>query len=303
MSLDYRVELIKRISIMNMTNKLCVITGANSGIGFETAKALAKKGAYIVMVCRNEDKAIQAKNEILQTVDDAGIAIVLCDFSIQKEIHKAAEEITSRYKKIDVLINNHGFIASERNETVDGLEETFAVNHIGYFLFTNLLLDNIKAAKKARIVNVASDAHRAGEFDPENIQLQENFSPMKAYGNSKLFNILFTKELADRLKDSDVTANSLHPGVISSNFGQSGEWYVSLFYKVFGVFMTSNKEGAETSVYLASSDEVENANGAYFKNKKAVAPKKQARDMEAAKKLWEISEELCDLANQPEIQL
>jgi len=288
---------------MEMNNKLCVITGANSGIGFETAKALAKKGAYIVMVCRNEDKAIEAKNEILNSVDDAGVAIVLCDFSSQKEIREAAEEIASRYKKIDLLINNHGFIASERWETVDGLEGTFAVNHIGYFLFTSLLLENIKAAKNARIINVSSDAHRAGEFNPENLQLKENFSAMKAYGNSKLFNILFTKELAERLKETNVTANCLHPGVISSNFGQSGEWWVSLFYKVFGVFMTSNKEGAETTVYLASSDEVENVNGAYFKNKKAVAPRKQAQDMEAAKQLWEISEELCDLTNQPEIQL
>lgn len=288
---------------MDMNNKLCVITGANAGIGFETAKALAEKGAYIVMVCRNEDKAIAAKNEILNSVDDAGIAIVLCDFSIQKEIHKAAEEITSRYKKIDVLINNHGFIASERWETVDGLEGTFGVNHIGYFLFTNLLLDNIKAAKNARIINVASDAHRAGEFDPNNLQLEENFSAMKAYANSKLFNILFTKELAERLKGTEVTANCLHPGVIRSNFGQSGEWWVSLFYKVFGPFMTSNEDGAKTTVYLASSDEVENANGAYFKNKKAVAPRKQAQDMEAAKQLWEISEKLCDLNNKPEIEL
>lgn len=288
---------------MDMNNKLCVITGANSGIGFETAKALAQKGAYIVMVCRNEDKAIAAKNKILNAVDDAGVAIVLCDFSIQKEIHNAAEEIGSRYKKIDVLINNHGFIASERWETVDGLEGTFAVNHIGYFLFTNLLLENIKAAKNARIINVASDAHRAGEFDPDNIQLENNFNAMKAYGNSKLFNILFTKELAERLKETDVTANCLHPGVVRSNFGQSGEWWVSLFYKVFGLFMTSNEDGAKTTIYLASSDEVENVNGAYFKNEKAVAPKKQAQDMEAAKKLWEISEKLCDLSNAPEIQL
>jgi len=288
---------------MDMNNKLCVITGANSGIGFETSKALAQKGAYIVMVCRNEDKAIAAKNKILNTVDDAGIAIVICDFSIQKEIHRAAEEIKSRYKKIDVLINNHGFIASERGETVDGLEGTFAVNHIGYFLFTNLLLENIKAAKNARIINVASDAHRAGEFDPDNIQLKNNFNTMKAYGNSKLFNILFTKELAERLKETDVTANCLHPGVVRSNFGQSGKWWVSIFYTVFGLFMTSNKKGAETSIYLASSDEVENANGAYFKNKKAVAPKKSAQDKEAAKKLWEISEQLCDLDSQPEIQM
>lgn len=287
---------------MDMTNKLCVITGANSGIGYETAKALAQKGAYIVMVCRNEDKAIEAKNSILESVVDAGIAIVLCDFSIQKEIRKAADEITSRYKKIDILINNHGFIASERTETVDGLESTFGVNHIGYFLFTNLLLDNLTAARNGRIINVASDAHRAGEFDPENLQLQENFSPMKAYGNSKLFNILFTKELADRLKDTKVTANCLHPGVIGSNFGKSGNWLVRTFWTLGSTFMKSSKEGAETSIYLASSDEVENANGAYFKNKKAVAPRKNAQNMEAASKLWEISEELCGL-NEPEIQV
>ena len=288
---------------MEMNNKLCVITGANSGIGFETAKALAKKGAYIVMVCRNEDKAIEAKNEILNSVDDAGVAIVLCDFSSQKEIREAAEEIASRYKKIDLLINNHGFIASERWETVDGLEGTFAVNHIGYFLFTNLLLENIKAAKNARIINVASDAHRGGEFDPENLQLKENFSAMKAYSNSKLFNILFTKELAERLKETNVTANCLHPGVVRSNFGSNGNWVIQLFWKIGAPFMVSSKKGAETSIYLASSDEVENANGAYFKNKKAVAPRKPAQDMAAAKQLWKISEELCDLANQPEIQL
>ena len=285
-----------------MTNKLCVITGANSGIGYETAKALAQKGAYIVMVCRNEDKAIEAKNSILESVVDAGVAIVLCDFSIQKEIRKAADEITSRYKKIDILINNHGFIASERWETVDGLESTFGVNHIGYFLFTNLLLDNLKAARNGRIINVASDAHRAGEFEPENLQLQENFSPMKAYGNSKLFNILFTKELAEKVKDTKVTVNCLHPGVIGSNFGKSGNWLVRTFWALGSIFMKSSKEGAETSIYLASSDEVKNANGAYFKNKKAVAPRKNAQDMEAASQLWEISEELCGL-NEPEIQL
>lgn len=288
---------------MDMTNKLCVITGANSGIGFETAKALAQKGAYIVMVCRNEDKAIEAKNSILSSIADAGIAIVLCDFSSQKEIRSAAAEITSRYKKIDVLINNHGFIASERRETVDGIEATFGVNHIGYFLFTNLLLDNIKVAKSARIINVASDAHRAGEFDPENLQLENNFNAMKAYGNSKLFNILFTKELADRVSNTNVTVNCLHPGVVRSNFGQSGSWWVSVFYKIFALFMTSNKEGAETSIYLASSDEVAEVNGAYFKNKKVATPRKQAQDMEAAKELWEISETLCELNTTPQIEL
>lgn len=281
---------------MDMNNKLCVITGANSGIGFETAKELAKKGAFIVMVCRNEAKAEVAKREILNRTPDAGVKIVLCDFSSQDEIRKAAEIIKSSYKEIDILINNHGFVAGKYNETVEGLEETFGVNHIGYFLFTNLLIEHVKAAEKARIINVASDAHRsANKFDANNLQLKENYSIWKAYANSKLYNILFTVELADRLKGSGVTANSLHPGVIKSNFGSKSTSLVKFFWTIAGPFMKSNKQGAQTTIYLATSDEVEEVNGAYFKDSKVVAPIDQAFDKEAAEKLWEISEELCEL--------
>jgi NAD(P)-dependent dehydrogenase (short-subunit alcohol dehydrogenase family) len=287
---------------MDMKNKLCVVTGANSGIGYEISKGLLKKGAYLVMVCRNEDKAEQAKTQLMKEIGERGIDIVLCDFSIQAEIRKAAEEIQNQYKCIDVLINNHGFIASERNETVDGLEETFAVNHIGYFLFTNLLLDQVLESEKGRIINVASEAHRYGEFDPDNLQLKKGFKVMKAYGNSKLFNILFTKELADRIKDTEVTANCVHPGVVASNFGKDSNFLIRLAYGIGSLFMISNEKGAETPLYLATSDDVEGVNGAYFKNKRAVAPRKQARDLEAARQLWDMSEELAGL-KQPEIQL
>lgn len=278
-----------------MENKLCIVTGANSGIGYETTKALAQKGAYMVMVCRNEERAEKAKQQIIEETGNSGIEIVLCDFSIQSEIKKAAQEIGEKFDKIDVLINNHGFLASERNETVDGLEETFAVNHIGYFLFTNLLLEQLKAAESARVINVASEAHRVGEFDPDNIQLKEGFKPFKAYGNSKLFNILFTKELAHRLLETSVTTYSLHPGVVGSNFGQSGSWLMSLMYTIGKPFMISSKKGAKTSIYLAASPEVENVNGAYFKNKKATIPSKTARDADAARKLWNMSEKLCGM--------
>ncbi len=281
---------------MNMTNKLCVITGANSGIGFETARELAKQGAFIVMVCRNEDKALEAKEEILRETHSAGIDIVLCDFSSQDEIRSAAAEIKKRYEKIEILINNHGFTGSGYKETVDGLEEVFAVNHIGYFLFTNLLLDTLKNADKARIINVASTAHRNGEFDPENLQLKRNYQPWKAYGNSKLFNILFTVELAKRIEDSGVTANCLHPGVIASNFGNTGPWWIRFFFGFAKPLLKSNKEGAQTTIYLATSDEVENVNGAYFKDSKAATPSKLARNEFAAEKLWEISEKLCGLS-------
>lgn len=276
-----------------MNNKLVVITGANSGIGYETTRALAQKGAFIVMVCRNEDKAESARKQIIEETGNTGLEIVLCDFSIQADILKAAEEINRQYDKIDVLINNHGFLASEKEETVDGLEMTFAVNHMGYFLFTKLLLEHIKAAHSGRIINVASEAHKAGIFDPDNIQLKEGYSPWKAYGNSKLYNILFTKELANRLVDTNVTANCLHPGVVASNFAQSGGLFSKLFYTFAKPFLTSSAKGAETSIYLASSPEVEVANGVYFKNKKAATPSKTARNAEAAKKLWDISEKLC----------
>lgn len=279
-----------------MNNKLCVITGANSGIGFETAKELAKQGAFIVMVCRNEDKAEAAKQEILKEKAGSGVKIIICDFSSQDEIRRAADEIKSNYQKIDILINNHGFVAAGYNETVEGLEETFGVNHIGYFLFTKLLLDTVKAAGTARIINVASEAHRsASKFDINDLQLKSNFNMWKAYANSKLYNILFTVELADRLKDTKVTANSLHPGVIASNFGSNSTTLVKIFWKLAGPFMKSNKEGAQTTIYLATSDEVEEVNGAYFKDSKVVAPSNQAFDKKAAEQLWEKSEELCDL--------
>lgn len=271
---------------------MCVITGANSGIGFETAKALSALGAYIVMVCRNEEKAESARRAIISTSGNAGIDIVLCDFSIQSEIRKAAGHISEAYSKIDVLINNHGFVASGWEETVDGYEMTFAVNHLGYFLFTQLLLDNIKAAGKARIINVASRAHRRGFFDAEDIQMKNSYSPWIAYSNSKLYNILFTRELARRLVDTNVTANCLHPGVIASNFAKSGQGITKLFFKFAKPFLTTPEQGAKTSVYLASSPEVENVNGAYFVNGKPATPFPQALDDEAAKILWEISERM-----------
>lgn len=276
-----------------MKNKLCVITGANSGIGYETTKELAAQGAFVVMVCRNEGKAEAARQQIISEIPDAGLSIVLCDFASMDDIRRAAAEIAEQYEKIDILINNHGFIAKEFDTTLDGLEQTFGVNHIGYFLFTNLLLPQVKAAGKARIINVASTAHRRGEFDPKNIQLKTGYDNWKAYGNSKLFNILFTVELADRLKNTDVTVNCLHPGVIASNFGQSSTWLVKVFYKLAGPLMKDNRQGAETTIYLATSPEVEDVSGAYFSNKKVATPSRIARDSEAAKKLWEISEEIC----------
>jgi len=279
---------------MNMTNKLCVITGANSGIGFETAKALAALGAYVIMVCRNEQKAEAARTKLIHESANQGIEIVLCDFAIQHDIREAARQIGEKYDQIDVLINNHGMIAKKREETVDGLEKTFAINHMGYFLFTKLLLDHIKTADSARIINVASEAHKTGTFEPDNLQLETGFNPMKAYGNSKLFNILFTFELAERLKGTGVTANCLHPGVVRTNFGRQSHWIMKLLIAIGRPFMVSPQKGASTSVFLATSDEVEGISGEYFKNRKPKRPSRAARNMDHARKLWEISEKLIN---------
>lgn len=280
-----------------MNNKLCVITGANSGIGFETARALAQQGAFIVMVCRNEDKADAARIKILKEVPDAGIDVVLCDFSIQAEIRNAAKEIQQKYEKIDILINNHGFVAAERENTVDGLEITFAVNHIGYFLFTHLLLNMVKESEEGRIISVASEAHHSGEFNSKNLQLDHGFKPWKAYGNSKLFNILFTKELANRLAETSVTANCLHPGVVSTNFAQDSNWVLKTLFRLGKYFFISPQKGAQTTLFLATSDTVKDVNGAYFKNKKVAIPSKTARDEEAASVLWDMSEKLCGIGS------
>jgi len=277
---------------MNMTNKLCVITGANSGIGYETAKALAALGAYVIMVCRNEQKAEAARTKLVHETANQGIEIVLCDFAIQHDIRQAASQITGKYDKIDVLINNHGMIAKRREETIDGLEKTFAINHMGYFLFTHLLLGHIKAAGRARIINVASEAHKTGTFEPDNLQLETGFNPMRAYGNSKLFNILFTFELAERLKGTRVTANCLHPGVVRTNFGRQSHWIMKLLIAIGRPFMISPQKGARTTVYLATSGEVDEISGEYFKNRKVRRPSRTARNMDYAKTLWTISEKL-----------
>lgn len=283
------------IEDLDMNNKLCVITGANSGIGYETTKALAAMGAFIVMVCRNEEKAAIARNKIAAETGNQGLDIVICDFSLQSDIRKAASEILEKYDQIDVLINNHGFIAAEREETVDGYEKTLAVNHLGFFLFTGLLMGAIDKADSARIINVSSEAHRRGSFEPENLQLEEGFSPMKAYANSKLFNIMFTKELARRVADKQITVNCLHPGVVATNFASSGSLIMRLLFGLGKLFMKSPRQGARTSIWLATSREVEGVNGAYFRNRKAATPSSAARDEGDQKKLWQISEELCEI--------
>jgi NAD(P)-dependent dehydrogenase (short-subunit alcohol dehydrogenase family) len=202
-----------------MKNKTIIVTGATSGIGRITALELAKKGATVVLAVRNESKAKRAVANIRQEAGHDRVDYLIVDFASQASIRQMAAIFLARYDRLDILINNHGKVNILRRETADGIEETFAVNHLGYFLLTNLLLERIIQSAPARIINISSGSHRDGRIDFDNLQLQEGYSWNRAYGNSKLANILFTIELAERLEGTAVTANALHPGWVATNIG------------------------------------------------------------------------------------
>ncbi|MDX2305492.1 MAG: SDR family oxidoreductase [Microscillaceae bacterium] len=279
-----------------MKDKICVITGANSGIGKSMAKTIARKNARIVMVCRNLEKAEQTRQEIISETRNEAIDIFLADLSKQAEIRKVAEEIQSKYARIDVLINNAGLIAkSYRELTQDGLELTFAINHIAYFMLTNLLIDQVKASGKGRIISVSSEAHRFATLDLENLQLEKGYNNMKAYALSKLCNILFTRELAKRLQGTDIVANCFHPGGVATNFAQDASPWMRTLMNLGKPFLSTPDQGADTGVYLATNPEVGNISGEYFARRHVKLSSREARDELKAKRLWEVSAELSKL--------
>jgi len=278
---------------ISMKGKICLVTGANSGIGFETAKALARMGARVGLVCRTPAKCEDAKSTILQAVPDAELGSFAADLSSQAEIRRVAADITRTYPKIDVLINNAGIVENTFKRSVDGIEMTFAVNHLAYFLLTNLLLEPIKAAAPSRIINVSSAAHFGARIDFDDLQGEKGYNGWRAYSQSKLANILFTYELARRLAGTGVTVNCLHPGVIGTKLFRN----LGIINTLAGIFLSSPEKGAETSVYLASSPEVEGVTGKYFDNKRAVPSSSASYNEADAKRLWQISAELTHLSD------
>lgn len=281
----------------NLSNKVCLITGANSGIGKATAKKLATLGAYIIMVCRNEDRAESAKQEIIKDSGHQGVEIMLADLALQHDVREVAAQCTGQFDQLDLLINNAGMIPSERQETPEGIEKTLAVNHLAPFLLTNLLMDLLNGAPAARVINVSSETHRsaAGSFEIDNLQLQDGYSPMKAYSLSKLCNIMFTHELAKRTANTNITTNALHPGTVRTNLTSEASWLWYLLFMIGKPFMRSPSSGAETPVYLATSDDVNDVSGKYFKNNRPVAPADIAFDDNRTEQLWKKSEELTGL--------
>jgi NAD(P)-dependent dehydrogenase (short-subunit alcohol dehydrogenase family) len=282
-----------------MQGKTVLITGANQGIGKAAAMALGKAGAHLVLVCRNAEKARAAIADI-ERAGARDVELLVGDMGSQADIRRVAAEFKAKHSRLDVLLNNAGVLVTSRRTTVDGIEETFAINHLGYFLLTNLLLDTLKSSAPARIVNVSSEAHRRGRMHWEDLELKAGrYSSFAAYGQSKLANILFTRELARRLEGTRVTANCLHPGVVASGFGQTYGGAMNVIMKLVRPLLITTEQGAKTSVFLASSPEVEGVSGKYFDKCQERRPNRAARDEAAPARLWAISEAMTGLAAKP----
>lgn len=280
----------------NMKGKTVLVTGASRGIGFYTAKGLADMGAHAIIISHNEEHCREAVEEIHQSAGPESAKYYVADLSIQSQVRAAAEKVLRDYDHLDVLVNNVGAWNATYQETPDDIEKTFALNHLSYFLLTGLLIEQLKTSVSARIVNVASDAHR--EIDRihfEDIGLEENYRPFKAYAQSKLANIMFTYELAERLKGSGITTNVLHPGAVASKLYRQFGLLEPLI--LFWIRLTGKtaKEGAQTPIYLASSPQVADVSGKYFdEEQNQTHSSKASYDQEAWKKLWVLSEKLTD---------
>lgn len=278
--------------------KTCLVTGANSGVGKFTAIGLAKFGVDVVMVCRDKGRGEAAQKEIIEKSGSKNVDLMLCDLSSQKQIRKFAEDFKGKYKKLHVFVNNAGLMIGERKLTEDGIETTFAVNHLAYFLLTHLLLGMLKENAPSRIVNVSSMGHRFASIYFDDLMMEKKYSDFFAYNQSKLANIMFTYELARRLDGTGVTANCLHPGGVATNFGNESAPVFRFLLELGKItrIMVSPEKGARTSVYLASSPDVEGVSGKYFDNSREKKSSRRSYDMNAQKKLWELSEKLTGLA-------
>ncbi len=282
-----------------MQGKTCLVTGAASGIGAVTARALAEQGAALVLVDRDEQKGLLTSQQIQQQTGNPAVEFVPADLSSQAEIRQLAQHFKSRYQRLDVLVNNAGAMFAQRQESVDGLEMTFALNYLGYFLLANLLLDTLKASAPARIINVSSRSHARAKINFDDLQSRSNYEGLKAYAHSKLAIVLFTYELARRLEGSGVTANTLHPGIVATNFSKNnhgGDGLAGLAMRLFRFAFLSPEQGAQTSIYLATSPQVAGMSGKYFVKCKAVRSAPASYDAATAGRLWQASLELTGLA-------
>ncbi|GHO76544.1 short-chain dehydrogenase [Ktedonobacter sp. SOSP1-85] len=282
----------------SMQGKVCLVTGSSSGIGKVTARELAKMGATVVMVCRNRTKGEAAQAEIKEESSNDQVDLLVADLSELSQVRRVANEFKQKYPQLHVLVNNAGGANSERKVTSEGLEFNFATNYLGPFLLTELLVDVLRASAPARIVNVSSSAHTQGKIDFADLQGTKRYSVVKAYSQSKLAQIYFTYELADRLRGTGVTANVLHPGMVVSNFNSGTRGIIHLMGEVAYFFGGIDVEkGAQTTLYVATSPELVGVNGKYFSQSnqgKETPSSKRSYDAAISHRLWEVSEALID---------
>jgi NAD(P)-dependent dehydrogenase (short-subunit alcohol dehydrogenase family) len=280
----------------SMAGKVAIVTGANTGIGMETAVGLASQGVRVVITSRNAARGAEAVDDIRERTGSTAVDTMALDLASFASIHRFATDYLDRFDRLDVLVNNAGLVQRRRTETAEGFETTFGVNHLGHFLLTTLLLDRIQASTPARIVVVASDAHRQARrgLDFDDLQSQRSYRPFAVYAKSKLANIYFARELARRLESRGVTANSLHPGFVGSRFARDGDTGMlgNIVMTVARPLALSPEAGARTSVWLATSPDVEGVTGGYFAKCAPSEPTAIAQDDEAARRLWAVSEEL-----------
>ncbi|HEU5057262.1 MAG TPA: SDR family oxidoreductase [Kofleriaceae bacterium] len=279
----------------DLSGKTALVTGASSGIGLEACVVLARRGARVLMVARDQARGDAARADVARRSGSSSVELLMCDFASQAAIRALAEEVRSRTDRLDILVNNAGSVSPKRQLTEDGIEQTFAVNHLGYFLLTNLLLDLLIASAPARIVNVSSIGHRQGTLDFDDLGFERGYGIMKAYSRSKLANVLFTTELARRLDGKGVTVNALHPGAVATHIWSHAPGIARPFLAIAKLFMITPAEGGDRIVYLATSPEVEGKTGGYYEKNRLVTPARRARDPALASRLWSVSAQLVHL--------
>lgn len=272
-----------------MDGKVCLITGATSGIGLVTARVLAERGATVIIVGRSQAKSAATVEQITSATGNPKVAYMLADLSAQHAVRQLAAQVRAEHPQLHVLINNAGAVLLRREQSVDGIEMTWALNHLAYFLLTDLLLDTLKASAPARVISVASNAHERGRINFDDPQRATGFS---AYAQSKLANVLFTRELARRLAGSGVTANVLHPGVVATSFGTNNGWIGRALRPLFNRGSISPEQGAQTIIYLACAPEVGQISGQYFYQSRPIPAAPAAQDDAAAQRLWALSQRM-----------
>ena len=283
-----------------MNGKICLVTGANAGIGFAISLGLAKKGATVVMVSRNKSRGETSLAKIKRISHNNSIFLLVADLSSQAEIRQLVINFNKKFNRLDILINNVGVITQQRILTKDGLEMQFALNHLAPFLLTDLLLESIKKSNSARIINISSTAHKNTRINFDDLQSVQSYNPVEVYKKTKLCNVLFTYELARRLKGTNITSNCLHPGVIRTKLLGNLLSFSELFGGKWGLNFIrwlrykSPQKGAQTPLYLASSPDLDGVSGKYFDNKRMVDSSKESYELGPAKKLWDISKKLTE---------